>query len=71
MKFSWLLLLCCVLYGMAEAQITLNGDLQTDTGKLIPNTQISVAGGPSDVTDSKGQFSIKLSLDFLGDWHSS
>ncbi len=49
----------------ARAQITLNGNLLTDAEKPVPNTKVGVAAGPSNTTDSKGQFSIKLSLDFI------
>ncbi len=49
----------------ASAQITLNGNLLTDAEKPVPDTKVSVAAGPSNTTDSKGQFSIKLSLDFI------
>lgn len=49
----------------ATAQrITLNGRLKTDSGISVPHTRISVAGGPSRTTDSKGQFSLPLSNDF-------
>jgi len=48
-----------------EAQIILNGTLLIDEEKPVPDTRVGIAGGPSDVTDSKGQFSIKLSLDFI------
>jgi len=49
----------------ASAQITLNGNLLTDAEKPVPNTKVSVATGPFNTTDSKGQFSLKLSLDFI------
>ncbi len=49
----------------AGAQITLNGNLLTDAEKPVPDTKVSVAAGPSNTTDSKGQFSIKLSWDFI------
>ena len=49
----------------ASAQITLNGNLLTDAEKPVPDTKVGVAAGPSNNTDSKGQFSIKLSLDFI------
>jgi tetratricopeptide (TPR) repeat protein len=32
---------------------------------MVPNTRISVAGGPAEITDSKGQFSIRISRDFI------
>jgi len=59
------LLLFCIFNTPLFAQIQLNGTLVTDAEKHVPDTRISVAGGPSDITDSKGQFSIKLSLDFI------
>jgi hypothetical protein len=49
----------------ASAQIILNGTLEEDSGKGVSDTRITVAGGPSDTTDSKGQFSIGLSRDFI------
>lgn len=49
----------------ASAQITLNGNLLTDAEKPVPDTRVGVAAGPLNTTDSKGQFSIKLSLDFI------
>ena len=50
-----------------SAQVVLNGSLHEDTEplKAVPNTRIGVAGGPGDTTDSKGQFSIKLSREFI------
>ena len=60
-----LLLICCGWLNTTNAQITLNGNLLTDTEKPVPGTKIGVAAGPSNFTDSKGQFSIKLSLDFI------
>ncbi len=51
---------------MASAQIILNGTLQTDAKKPVPNTKVGVAGGPApNTTDSKGQFSLRLPLDFI------
>jgi len=43
----------------------MSGVLQTDAEKPVPDTQVGVAGGPSNTTDSKGQFSLRLSLDFI------
>ncbi|MBN1560838.1 hypothetical protein JW998_11345 [candidate division KSB1 bacterium] len=59
------LLLCCGWLTAAQAQITLNGNLLTDAEKPVPATRIGVTAGPGDITDSKGQFSIKLPLDFI------
>lgn len=61
--------ICTFLYlislGWAPVfQVTLNGALQTDSGKPVAATRVSVAGGQSDVTDSRGQFRIILSGDF-------
>ena len=50
---------------LTNAQIVLNGNVEDDAGKPVLNTKIGVAAGPSDITDSKGQFSIKLSRDFI------
>jgi len=60
------LLLCCAWLTTTQAQITLNGTLQTDAEKPVPDIQVGVAGGPApNTTDSKGQFSLRLSLDFI------
>ena len=54
-------LCCCFTF----AQIKLNGTLLTDAEAPVADTKISVAGGQQDITDSRGQFSIELSLDFI------
>jgi tetratricopeptide (TPR) repeat protein len=48
-----------------SAQVILEGNLLTDDRVPVSNTRIGVAGGPADVTDSKGQFKIRLPLDFI------
>ncbi len=59
------LLICCVWLNLAQAQVILNGDLLTDAEQPVPDTRVGVAGGQGVITDSKGQFSIRLSLDFI------
>ncbi|MDP2364346.1 MAG: hypothetical protein Q8M94_11340, partial [Ignavibacteria bacterium] len=48
-----------------SAQVILEGSLLTDEKVPVINTRIGVAGGSGDITDSKGQFRIKLPLDFI------
>jgi tetratricopeptide (TPR) repeat protein len=50
----------------SSPQIVLNGSLQEDAvpPKAVPNTRIGVGGGPGVLTDSIGQFSLKLTRDF-------
>ncbi len=59
------LLIGCVWLNIAQTQVILNGNLLTDAELPVPDTRVGVAGGPGDITDSKGQFSIQLSLDFI------
>jgi tetratricopeptide (TPR) repeat protein len=48
-----------------RAYITLKGELVTDSNEAVPGTRIAVAGGPSDITGSKGNFQIRLPNDFI------
>ena len=64
-RFNIILLLALCGYLSSRSQIVLNGRVITDDSSSVPNTKIGVAGGQSDNTDSKGQFSIKLSIDFI------
>jgi hypothetical protein len=66
MKSKVLILLIIIFHGLISyGQIILNGVLITDENQPVPYTRISTAGGQSDLTDSKGQFSIHLSVDFI------
>ncbi len=64
MKQLFILLFLLLVPALASA-IVLNGTLQDDSGHPFANTKIGIMAGPSQDTDSKGQFSLSLTRDFV------
>jgi tetratricopeptide (TPR) repeat protein len=65
MKTIAAILFVCVAWLPALGQqVILNGKLMTDANRPMPATKLSVAGGPANTTDDKGQFKLTLTGDF-------
>ena len=50
---------------LSAQNVKLKGTLVTDANKPVPNTRMSIAGGPSETTDFNGKFQFRLSDDFI------
>ena len=68
-SIKWHLLTIIFIFSSAtmplDAQIILRGELVTDTDKPVPDTRMSIAGGPSGITNSNGKFQFRLSRLFI------